>query len=103
MGERGESNARIQGLDSMRFICGLSIVIFHYGGLVPVAYLGNDHGLVGMINRGSLTSLFKGRAALIIFFVISGFGIHLGARKDLTVNGPSFWSRRLIRAGGPAV
>jgi peptidoglycan/LPS O-acetylase OafA/YrhL len=103
MGERGESNARVQGLDSMRFICGLSIVIFHYDGLVPVTYLGNDHGLVGMITRGTLTSLFNGPAALIVFFVISGFGIHFASRQDLTVNVPSFWSRRLIRAGGPAV
>jgi peptidoglycan/LPS O-acetylase OafA/YrhL len=103
MGEKGESNARIQGLDSMRFICGLSIVIYHYGGLVPTSYLGNGHGLFAAITRGTLSSLFNGPAALIIFFVISGFGIHFASRKDLTVNVPSFWSRRLIRAGGPAL
>jgi peptidoglycan/LPS O-acetylase OafA/YrhL len=103
MGHVAQSNDRVQGLDSMRFICGLSIVIFHYGGFVPPAYLGTNPGVFGMITRGILTSLFNGPAALIVFFVISGFGIHFASRKVLTVDVPSFWSRRLIRAGGPAL
>jgi len=103
MGEQGDANARIGGLDSIRFICGLSIVIFHYGGFVPAPYLENYHGLLGMVTRGLMGSLFNGPAALIVFFVISGFGIHFASRKSLTVNVPSFWSRRFIRAGGPAL
>jgi peptidoglycan/LPS O-acetylase OafA/YrhL len=103
MGQQGESKDRVQGLDSMRFICGLSIVFYHYGGLVPHSCLPSDHGLFGMLTRGALTSLLNGPAALIIFFVISGFGIHFASRRSLTVDVPSFWSRRFIRAGGPAL
>jgi peptidoglycan/LPS O-acetylase OafA/YrhL len=96
------SSGRVEGLDSIRFICGLFIVVFHYG-LIPHRLIGdNPHGLALMI-RGIGGALIDGPAALIVFFVISGFGIHFGSRRDLTVNVPSFYSRRFIRAGGPAL
>jgi peptidoglycan/LPS O-acetylase OafA/YrhL len=102
MGNSAQSKNRVGGLDSIRFICALTIVIFHFG-LIPLSVFGPDpHGLA-LLLRGVAGSLFDGPAALIIFFLISGFGIHFAFRHDLSVNVPSFFSRRLIRAGGPAL
>jgi peptidoglycan/LPS O-acetylase OafA/YrhL len=102
MGERAQSVTRVRGLDSIRFICAITIVVFHFG-IVPQKVFGDDpHGLVVVV-RGILGSLFNGPAALIVFFVISGFGIHFAFRNDLTVDVRSFYSRRLIRISGPAL
>jgi peptidoglycan/LPS O-acetylase OafA/YrhL len=101
MGQTTQSNnSRVQGVDSIRFICGLFVVVFHFE-LIPPTVFGT--GTFASIARGVMGSLFDGPAALIVFFVISGFGIHFASPRDLTVNAPSFWSRRLIRAGGPAL
>jgi peptidoglycan/LPS O-acetylase OafA/YrhL len=102
MGNGAQSTARVWGLDSIRFICAVTIVIFHFV-LIPLSVFGQDpHGLP-LLLKGVLNSLFNGPAALIVFFVISGFGIHLAFRRDLTVDVPSFYSRRLIRISGPAL
>jgi peptidoglycan/LPS O-acetylase OafA/YrhL len=97
-----KSAGRVEGLDSIRFICGLFVVIFHFG-LIPSTLIPENPHWVGVIARAISGSLINGPAALIVFFVISGFGIHFGSRRDLTVNALSFYCRRFIRAGGPAL
>jgi peptidoglycan/LPS O-acetylase OafA/YrhL len=102
MGNSAQSTGRVGGLDTIRFLCALTIVIFHFE-LLPTYTFGKDpHGLALAV-KGILGSLFNGPAALIVFFVISGFGIHFAFRRDLTVDVPSFYSRRLIRISGPAL
>jgi peptidoglycan/LPS O-acetylase OafA/YrhL len=97
-----QSTSRVNGVDSIRFVCAFIVVLFHFG-LVPKEAFGTDpHGLAFFI-RATLGSLFDGPAAVIVFFVISGFCIHFPFRQNPSVNIPSYYSRRLIRIGGPAL
>jgi peptidoglycan/LPS O-acetylase OafA/YrhL len=97
-----QSNARVNGLDSIRFICAFIVVLSHFG-LVSRSYFGTDpHGLAA-VSKAILGCLFDGPAAVIVFFVISGFCIHFPFRQGLSVNIPSYYSRRLIRIGAPAL
>ncbi|HEX6565107.1 MAG TPA: acyltransferase family protein [Chthoniobacterales bacterium] len=91
---------RIEGLDSIRFICALVVVLFHCG-VVPRGTLGTNtfDYLIG----AALRSFFNGPAAVIIFFLISGFCIHFPFRDGAPVDLWSFYSRRLIRICGPAL
>jgi peptidoglycan/LPS O-acetylase OafA/YrhL len=96
------STTRVAGLDSIRFVCSFVVVLFHFG-LVPRSVFGSDpHGLAAL-GRGVLGCLFNGPAAVIVFFVISGFCIHFPYRNAPSVNVPAYYSRRLIRIGGPAL
>jgi peptidoglycan/LPS O-acetylase OafA/YrhL len=83
------------GLDSIRFICALLVVLDH---LHPaLAGHGNRTGEI-------VTLLFWGQPAVIIFFVISGFCIHLpqaGGNQPLRT--VPFLVRRLVRIGLPLV
>jgi peptidoglycan/LPS O-acetylase OafA/YrhL len=97
-----DSNVRVGGVDTIRVICALTIVIFHLG-LFPAAGFGKDPHGIPLLLKGVIDILFNGPAALIVFFVVSGFGIHFAARHDLTTDVPSFYARRLIRISGPAL
>lgn len=102
MGKTGQSTERVGGLDSIRFVCSFIVVLFHFG-LIPRSIFGPDpHGLAAL-GRGIVGSLFNGPAAVIVFFVISGFCIHFPYRSGQPVNVLSYYSRRVIRIGGPAL
>jgi peptidoglycan/LPS O-acetylase OafA/YrhL len=102
MGTTGRSTTRVAGLDTIRFVSSFVVVLFHFG-LIPPSIFGPDpHGLA-VLGRGVLGSLFNGPAAVIVFFVISGFCIHYPYRRTPSVNVPAYYSRRLIRIGGPAL
>jgi peptidoglycan/LPS O-acetylase OafA/YrhL len=102
MSAGSKSVTRVQGLDSMRFICALSVVFYHYG-LVPQTLIPENPHWLAVLLRAISGSLNNGPAALMVFFIISGFGIHFGSRRDLSVDPVVFYSRRFIRAIGPAV
>jgi peptidoglycan/LPS O-acetylase OafA/YrhL len=91
---------RIEGLDSIRLICALVVVLFHCG-VVPRGTLGT--GTFDYLIGAALRSFFNGPAAVIIFFLISGFCIHFPFRDGASVDLWSFYSRRLIRICGPAL
>jgi len=95
-----QSVRRVEGLDSIRFVCAFLVVVFHYG-LVPREALGM--GTFDFLIGAALRSLFNGPAAVIIFFLISGFCIHFPFRHDAAVNLSSYYGRRLIRICGPAL
>jgi peptidoglycan/LPS O-acetylase OafA/YrhL len=91
---------RIEGLDSIRFVCAFVVVLFHCG-VVPRQALGTS--TFGFLIGAALRSLFNGPAAVIIFFLISGFCIHFPFRDGASVDLSSYYSRRLIRICGPAL
>jgi peptidoglycan/LPS O-acetylase OafA/YrhL len=97
----GES-IRVGGVDTIRIVCAIAVVACHLGLFPKTAFGADPHGLP-LLLKGLFNTLINGEAALIVFFVISGFGIHFAARRDLTVDVPSFYSRRLIRIAGPAL
>ncbi|MBC7944069.1 MAG: acyltransferase [Burkholderiales bacterium] len=90
--------SKIQGLDSIRFICALFVVIYHIG--APPIFGDSTHGLSHLL-AGIFRELFNGPAAVIVFFVISGFCIHYPHRNGVPVALNAFYTRRLLRIGLP--
>lgn len=94
---------RIGGLDSIRFICALTVAINHFGALLPKEWFGADPGILGKI--GWLLSAYttNGPVGVIVFFVISGFCIHYPQATTQRVALPQYYCRRLIRICIPAL
>jgi peptidoglycan/LPS O-acetylase OafA/YrhL len=100
----GSSNAnRVAGLDSIRFLCALLVLFGH--GMSPRLVDGfSKENLLGMIVRGVYNNLWNGPAAVIVFFVISGFCIHFAYVDPLRALEPfAYYTRRFIRLIIPAV
>lgn len=93
----------IRGLDSIRFVCALWVVFSHFGGPVLPAWI--DKGTpLGWVIHGIYANLFSGPAAVIVFFVVSGFCIHYPHRENLRVPSlASFYIRRYVRIVIPMV
>ena len=95
---------RIKALDSLRFVCAFLVLVGHLG--LPLPYFMNEETGTNllMINLGKVLGLiFNGPAAVICFFIISGFCINFPFRNQQTINLLSYYSRRLLRIGIPAV
>ncbi len=92
-----ERKSRVLGLDSIRFVC--AIWVFWGHGAAPV--LPNpfpDQSVFGLVVRGIYRNLWNGPAAVIVFFVISGFCIHypyVGSGRSPCVS--EFYARRFLR------
>ena len=93
--------SRIEGLDSIRFICALWVFFSHCGG-IPLVEGADPHHPAGWLIRGVYGAFYCGPAAVIVFFVVSGFCIHFPYRDGKTVPVLSFLARRYIRIGIPA-
>ena len=94
---QAHSRERVAGLDSLRFVCALLVVLGH--GLSPPLMAGADpasHRLVWLLN-GLVNNLYNGPAAVIVFFVLSGFCIHWPYREGRTLKVGDFLGRRLLR------
>ena len=93
---------RLVGLDSVRFICALTVLFDHFGFFPAVRHLDRSSP-VGIMLRGFINNLFCGTAAVMVFFIISGFCIHYPFRSTTKVNWLVFLARRYIRIGIPAL
>ncbi|MBC8140650.1 MAG: acyltransferase [Armatimonadetes bacterium] len=92
------TNHRVQGLDSIRFVCALWVLFRHSGGPFP----GGNSAAENLV-QSAFMGLISGQAAVIVFFVISGFCIHYPFRHGRVVDLPSFYSRRLVRIALPVL
>jgi len=68
-------------LDSIRFICAIWVACSH-GGYPPLTITFDKENTIEWLINGIYTSLFCGPAAVIIFFLISGFCIHYPYRES---------------------
>lgn len=93
---------RIKGLDSIRFICAI-FVLFGHAGVPVLDYLINSHHKYIQSLGKLLGLIFNGPAAVIVFFIISGFCIHYPLREKTSIHLPSYYVRRLLRIGLPAL
>jgi peptidoglycan/LPS O-acetylase OafA/YrhL len=91
--------ARIRGLDSIRFICALWVLLGHFAFLRADGLSRTDP--LQRIFRGVLGNLFAGQPAVIVFFLISGFCIHYRYRSGTRKPGARFLVRRYLRIGLP--
>jgi peptidoglycan/LPS O-acetylase OafA/YrhL len=94
---------RISGLDSLRFICAIIVFVGHLGGPMPAGFDLAAYGLLGQIIASSAVCLFNGPAAVIVFFLISGFCIHYPQSTGRPLVLRSFYLRRFTRIGVPAI
>lgn len=88
---------RFAGLDAIRFVCAYTVVMSHSPSSWHfVDKAGSSAVLVAKLIR----DLFNGPAAVIVFFVISGFCIHWPHRNSRGV-GAEYFVRRYVRIGVP--
>jgi len=92
---------RLKGIDSIRAISALVVVLGHLA-LFAETDLHSSNYLLRASARVSATA-WNGPSAVIVFFIISGFCIHLPFRGDRPLHLAPFLSRRLLRVGLPAV
>ena len=72
---------RVAGLDSIRAICAFWVVMGHIG--APPLLEGLDEANpIAKVVAGIYGNLWSGPAAVIVFFVISGFCIHYPYASD---------------------
>lgn len=90
----------VNGLDSIRFVLALIVLLSH----LPDPYvLALKHSHNGLLHIAGLFGdhLFNGAAAVTGFFIISGFVIHYPHRHTSQLNVMSFLVRRWVRIGIP--
>lgn len=93
---------RIHGLDTIRFIAAAVVVFGHFGIPLPT-WLGENAEGVFRVLRGLIGCSFNGPAAVIVFFVVSGFCIHYPQSTGGCLHVPSYLTRRLVRIVIPAI
>lgn len=91
-----EPPQRVAGLDTIRLWCALFVVFFHESSPPIFGGLSRDTSL-GRIVLGLYDTVFNGQAAVIAFFVISGFCIHLPYASGRPFSAGSFLLSRAAR------
>jgi peptidoglycan/LPS O-acetylase OafA/YrhL len=92
---------KVKGLNSIRAICALWVVMNHLGG-PPLTEGIDESNIIAKIFSGIFNNLWNGPAAVIVFFVISGFCIHYPNVKTLRIPSlGSYFLRRYLRVGVP--
>jgi peptidoglycan/LPS O-acetylase OafA/YrhL len=95
-----DRRGRFRGIDSVRALSAATVVLGHIG-FFSSAH-SHSHYVPDTLIR-ILAFLWNGPAAVIVFFVISGFCIHLPYRGGRPIELPSYLSRRILRIGIPAL
>ena len=98
--KEGEAQGRIRGLDSIRFIAAM-IVVFGHGAILNLSAWIADDQMPGRVLVGLYNNLFAGQAAVIVFFLVSGFCIHYPFRNASQVPLAAYFAQRYVRIGLP--
>jgi peptidoglycan/LPS O-acetylase OafA/YrhL len=92
---------RIEGIDSLRAICALWVLFSHFGGPPLLAGIDKSNRIGWLIN-GIYNNFWNGPAAVIVFFVISGFCIHYPQSASRRLDSLfAFYLKRLVRISIP--
>jgi peptidoglycan/LPS O-acetylase OafA/YrhL len=90
------STQRVAGLDQLRFILALSVLLSHCG-LLPDLSGQPRVSLIDLGSRALVDNLVNPVAAVIVFFLISGFCIHLPYRDRSRIDLLPYFTRRFVR------
>ena len=90
----------VQGLDTLRFVAAVVVALSHGAGPPLAAWLGKDATWSRLL-VGAYDVSFDGIAAVMVFFVVSGFCIHYAPATGAPFKTLPFWTRRGIRILGP--
>ncbi|MFZ5669653.1 MAG: acyltransferase family protein [Pseudomonadota bacterium] len=95
--------ARLVGLDSIRFLCA-AIVVFAHTGQPPLRNgIDTTHPIGRLVDAG-LANIWSSAAAVIVFFVVSGFCIHHAyAERNRIGSLSEYYVRRYVRILIPAI
>ena len=97
-------DSRLRGLDALRGLAALSVVCYHVVGAHPKSGIG---GTFSWIMSPILFTCTFGYCSVFLFFVISGFCIHLrwaktrAAGENPKLEFAAFWRRRIRRLYPP--
>jgi len=95
----------VAGIDALRIICAVWVVLSHAGGL-PIAdflaRLGTSVPIVKFVASVNAVA-FDGVAAVMVFYVVSGLCIHLPVTSMNQLDPVKFWIRRVFRVGAPLI
>lgn len=94
-----ENQRWLNGLDSIRFVLALIVMLGHISDRFLTKVIGEDIFLNIVIKL--FHQLFCGPAAVIVFFVLSGIVIHYPNRNKSVFNIKTFLIRRIFRIGIP--
>jgi peptidoglycan/LPS O-acetylase OafA/YrhL len=89
----------VAGIDSLRWIAALWVVLGHLG-RIPVTSAEERVHRGAWLVQALMNNAFSGPAAVIVFFVISGFCIHRPSIGRPFLTAP-FLARRFVRICGP--
>ena len=92
---------RVLPISSIRFVLAMWVVLSHFG--IPIL---QDHKQMDILGafRALVNAAFNGPAAVIVFFVISGFCIHFPNRNGLVVRSwKLYYARRYLRTLIPMI
>lgn len=89
-------NPRVEIIDVFRFFAALWVMLGH-AGYFPLVQGFSKSDPVGLVVRGIYNNLFCGPAAVIVFFVISGYCIHRPYRDLPKLPLAHYFTRRFVR------
>ncbi|MBD1872864.1 acyltransferase [Nodosilinea sp. FACHB-131] len=99
--KHGKANReRVRGLDTLRFFLALWVVFGHLG-IFPIGI--DENNVLGKIFAGIYGNFFSAPAAVIVFFVISGFCIHYPFRNNKKLLLIPYFARRHLRIWVPVI
>lgn len=98
-GSRAPDNRRLAGLDAIRFVCAYAVLMSHTPSLWRL--IDSQHPKAVLAAK-AMRDGFNGAAAVIVFFVISGFCIHYPNRTAAPAYG-EYFIRRYVRIGVPLI
>lgn len=89
------------GLDCLRFILALIVLLSHFNNPFIELFLKSPYPIINLSGQ-FLTYAFDGTAAVIAFFIISGFVIHYPNKNGIK-SLKTFWLRRFTRVFIPLI
>ena len=96
MTEPSTAEPKIRGLDAIRFVAALIVALSH-GAAPPFAEWFGKTALWSRALVGLSGIMFNGVAAVLVFFVISGFCIHYSYARGALFRWAPFYARRGLR------
>jgi len=90
----------VKGLDTLRFVAALTVALSHGAGPPLALWLGKGAAWTRLF-IGAYDISFDGVAAVLVFFVVSGFCIHYAPATGAPFRVLPFWTRRGIRIAVP--
>ncbi|CAG9202619.1 Acyltransferase [Paraburkholderia sabiae] len=90
-------------IDAIRFLAAFWVLMYHFKPPLFKQLLPHQLSFLGGALWSGATALFAGPAAVIVFFVISGYCIHAAYHKDVALKPVNYYASRFIRIGLPLV